>query len=121
MRRAVLAAVLVHAVLGLDVLVQTAWNVVCSASPRRRDLVGRLAGGVWFTVFYGVNVVWIVIFVALVLGITARRSRGAGVSTAGRIAASQLTGSMRLFACAIKFSCFTACCSRLRWLTLLRP
>ena len=68
-RRAVLAAVLVHAVLGLDVLVQTAWNRRLFGLPAPPAILWAASpGGVWFTVFYGVNAVWIVIFVALVLG-----------------------------------------------------
>jgi hypothetical protein len=68
-RRAVLAVILVHAVLGLNVLVRIAWS-------RRRfglpappaSLVVASPGGVWPTVFYVVNIAWIVIFVALALG-----------------------------------------------------
>src|ERR1700733_15769862 len=68
-RRAVLAAVLVHAVLGLDVLVQTAWNRRVFGLPAPPAILwAATPGGVWFTVFYVVNAVWIVIFVALVLG-----------------------------------------------------
>ena len=68
-RRAVLAAVLLHAVLGLDVLVQTAWNRRLFHLPAPPAILWAVwPGGVWFTVFYGVNAVWIVIFVALVLG-----------------------------------------------------
>ena len=65
-----LAVLLVHAVLGLEVLVRTAWS---------RRLVGWLPappaslaviapGGVWPTVYYLVNVAWIVIFVTLAVG-----------------------------------------------------
>ena len=68
-RRAVLAVILVHAVLGLNVLVRIAWS-------RRRfglpappaSLVVASPGGVWPTVFYMVNFAWIVIFVTLVRG-----------------------------------------------------
>src|SRR4029077_1820730 len=68
-RRAVLAAMLVHAVLGLDVLVQTAWNRRLFGLPAPPAILWAVSpGGVWFTVFYGVNAVWIMIFVALVLG-----------------------------------------------------
>jgi len=68
-RRAVLAVLLVHAVLGLNVLVRVAWS-------RRRfglpappaSLVVAVPGGVWPTVFDLVNIAWIVIFVSLALG-----------------------------------------------------
>jgi hypothetical protein len=68
-RRAVLTVMLVHAVLGLNVLVRTAWSrrlFGLPAPPAR--LVTASPGGVWPTVFHVVNVAWIVIFVALALG-----------------------------------------------------
>ncbi len=68
-RRAVLAVLLVHAVLVVEVLVLLVWS---------RRLVGWLGvplwsltlapGGVWATVYYLVSVTWIVIFVTLALG-----------------------------------------------------
>ncbi len=68
-RRAVLAVVLVHAVLDVDVLVFLEWG---------RRLVGWLPApsaslavtpsGVWDTVYYLVCVAWIVVFVTLALG-----------------------------------------------------
>jgi hypothetical protein len=68
-RRAVLAVLLVHAVLAVDVLVFLVWS---------RRLVGWLPappaslvvapGGGWDTVYYLVSVTWIVIFVTLALG-----------------------------------------------------
>jgi hypothetical protein len=75
-RRAVLAVLLVHAVLAVDVLVFLVWS---------RRLVGWLPappgslvvapGGVWDTVYYLVCVAWIVIFLTLALG----HYRAAGV------------------------------------------
>jgi hypothetical protein len=68
-RRTVLAVLLVHAVLAVDVLVFLVWS---------RRLVGWLPappgslviapGGVWAAVYYLVCVAWIVIFVTLALG-----------------------------------------------------
>src|SRR5690242_16179925 len=68
-RRAVLAVLLVHAVLGLNVLVRTAWSHRLFGLPAPpASLVVVAPGGVWPTVFYLVNVAWIVIFVTLALG-----------------------------------------------------
>jgi len=68
-RRAVLAVLLVHAVLAVDILVFLVWG---------RRLVGWLPappaslvvapGGVWDTVYYLVSSAWIMIFVTLALG-----------------------------------------------------
>ena len=68
-RRAVLAVVLVHAVLAVNVLVFLIWS---------RRLVGWLPaqpaslvitpGGVWDTAYYLASVTWIAIFVTLALG-----------------------------------------------------
>jgi hypothetical protein len=69
LRRAVLAVLLMHAVLAVNVLAFLVWS---------RRLVGWLPappgslvvapGGVWDAVYYLVNVAWIVIFVTLALG-----------------------------------------------------
>jgi hypothetical protein len=68
-RRAVLAVVLVHAVLGLNVLVRTAWSRRLFGLPAApASLLTASPGGIWPTVFYVVNAAWIVIFVALALG-----------------------------------------------------
>jgi hypothetical protein len=68
-RRAVLAVVLVHAVLGLNVLVRVAWSRRLFGLPAPpASLVVAVLGGVWPAVFYMVNVAWIVIFVTLALG-----------------------------------------------------
>jgi hypothetical protein len=68
-RRAVLAVMLVHAVLGLEVLVRTAWSRRLFGLPAPPASLAVLSpGGVWPTVFYVVNVAWIVIFVTLALG-----------------------------------------------------
>ena len=68
-RRAVLAVMLVHAVLGLDVLVRTAWSRRLFGLPAPpASLVVVSPGGVWPSVYYVVNVAWIVIFVTLALG-----------------------------------------------------
>jgi hypothetical protein len=68
-RRAVLAVLLVHAVLGLNVLMRTAWSHRPFGLPAPpASLVTGAPVGVWPTVFYAVNVAWVVIFVALALG-----------------------------------------------------
>jgi hypothetical protein len=68
-RRAVLAVLLVHAVLGLNVLVRTAWSRRLFGLPAPpASLVAAWPGGVWPAVFYLVNVAWIVVFVTLALG-----------------------------------------------------
>jgi hypothetical protein len=68
-RRAVLTVLLVHAVLGLNVLVRIAWSRRLFGLPAPpASLVAASPGGVWPTVFYVVNVAWIVIFVTLALG-----------------------------------------------------
>jgi hypothetical protein len=68
-RRAVLAVLLVHAVLGLEVLVRTAWSRRLFGLPAPpASLVVVAPGGVWPTVYHLVNVAWIVIFVTLALG-----------------------------------------------------
>jgi hypothetical protein len=68
-RRAVLAVLLVHAVLGLDVLVRTSWSRRPFGLPAPpATLVTASPGGAWPTVYYAVNFAWIVIFVTLTLG-----------------------------------------------------
>jgi hypothetical protein len=68
-RRAVLAVVLVHAVLGLEVLVRTAWSRRLFGLPAPpASLVVFSPAGVWPAVFHLVNVAWVVIFVTLALG-----------------------------------------------------
>jgi len=68
-RRAVLAVMLVHAVLGLEVLVRTAWSRRLFGLPAPpASLVTLSPGGVWPTVYHVVNVAWIVVFVTLALG-----------------------------------------------------
>ena len=68
-RRAVLAVMLVHAVLGLEVLVRTAWSHRLFGLPAPpASLVVTSPGGDWPTVFYVVSLAWIVIFVTLALG-----------------------------------------------------
>jgi hypothetical protein len=68
-RRAVLTVMLLHAVLGLNVLVRTAWSRRLFGLPAPpAGLVTFSPSGVWPTVFHLVNVAWIVIFVALALG-----------------------------------------------------
>jgi len=97
-RRAVLAVMLVHAVLGLDVLVRTAWSRRLFGLPAPSAILTIFSpGGVWPTVYYLVNFAWIVIFVALVLG----RYRTAQITAVLAIAAAlvgllqaQLTGIM---------------------------
>ena len=68
-RRAVLAVLLVHAVLGLNVLVRITWSRRLFGVPAPPPILATASpGGVWATVFYVVNFAWIVIFVTLVLG-----------------------------------------------------
>ena len=68
-RNAALGVLLVHAVLGLEVLVRTAWSRRLFGLPAPPASLAVLSpGGVLPTVFYVVNVAWIVIFAALVLG-----------------------------------------------------
>jgi hypothetical protein len=68
-RNAVLAVMLVHAVLGLEVLVRAAWSRRLFALPAPpASLVVFSPGGVWPAVFHLVNVAWVVIFVTLALG-----------------------------------------------------
>jgi hypothetical protein len=68
-RRAVLAVLLLHAVVGVDVLVLAAWNRRQLGLPAPPAfLMTATPGGDWPTVFYAVNVAWIVIFVTLALG-----------------------------------------------------
>jgi hypothetical protein len=69
-RRAVLAVLLVHAVLGVNVLVFLVWSrrLVGWLPALPASLLTASPGGVWPTVFYVVNFAWIVIFGTLVLG-----------------------------------------------------
>jgi hypothetical protein len=68
-RRAVLAVLLVHAVVALDVLVRTAWSRRLLGLPAPpASLMTASPGGVWPTVFYVVNFAWILTFVTLALG-----------------------------------------------------
>jgi len=68
-QRAVLTVVLMHAVLGLDVLVRTAWSHRLFGLPAPpASLVFASPGGVWPSVYDLVNVAWVVIFVTLALG-----------------------------------------------------
>jgi len=56
-------------VLGLEVLVRTAWSHRLFGLPAPpASLVVLSPGGVWPTVYHLVNVAWIVVFVALALG-----------------------------------------------------
>jgi hypothetical protein len=68
-RNAVLAMTLVHAVLGLDVLVRTAWSRRLFGLPAPPpSLAAAAPGGAWPTVHYLVNVAWLLVFVTLVFG-----------------------------------------------------
>jgi len=68
-RRAVLTVMLVHAVLGLEVLVRTAWSRRLFGLPAPPTSLAVFSpGGVWPAVYHLVNVAWIVIFVTLALG-----------------------------------------------------
>jgi hypothetical protein len=68
-RRAVLAVLLVHAVLGLEVLVRTAWSRRLFGLPAPpASLAVAAPGGLWPTAYHLVNFAWVVIFVALALG-----------------------------------------------------
>jgi hypothetical protein len=68
-RNAVLTVLLVHAVLGLEVLVRTAWSRrLFGLPPPPASLAVFSPGGAWPTVYHVVNVAWVVIFVTLALG-----------------------------------------------------
>jgi hypothetical protein len=68
-RNAVLALLLVHAVVGLEVLVRTAWSRRLFGLPAPpASLAVFSPGGVWPAMFHLVNVAWVVIFVTLALG-----------------------------------------------------
>jgi hypothetical protein len=68
-RRAALAVMMLHASAGLNALVRTAWSRRLFGLPAPPwSLVTASPGGLWATVFYAVNVAWILIFVTLVLG-----------------------------------------------------
>jgi hypothetical protein len=68
-RRAVLAVLLMHAVVGLDVLVRMVWSSRLFGLPAPPAiLMTASTSGLWPTVYYVVNFAWVVIFVALVLG-----------------------------------------------------
>jgi hypothetical protein len=99
LRRAVLAVLLLHAVVAVNVLVLLVWGGRLAGwlHVLPASLVFVSPGSVWPTVYYLVNVVWIVIFVTLVLG----RYAAARALTALAIVASlvalvqgQLTGIM---------------------------
>jgi hypothetical protein len=97
-RRAVLTVMLVHATLALDVLVLTAWNRRLFGLPAPpASLMTASPGGAWPAVSYVVNVAWVVIFVALVLGhYRAARVLAALAIVPGLVALlqAQLTGIM---------------------------
>jgi hypothetical protein len=68
-RNAVLAVLLVHAVLGLDVLVRVAWTRrLFGVSAPPASVAAIWPGGVWLTVFYLVSFAWILIFGTLAIG-----------------------------------------------------
>ena len=68
-RRAVLAVLLVHAVLAVNVLVFLVWSRrLASWLPAPPASLVVAPGGVWDTVYYLVSVAWIAIFVTLALG-----------------------------------------------------
>jgi hypothetical protein len=97
-RRAVLAVILVHAVLGVDVLVRTAWSRRLFGLPAPPAILMTTSlDGVWPAVYYAVNVAWIVIFVALVFGHYRTARVLAVLAIVPGLVASlqdQLTGSM---------------------------
>jgi hypothetical protein len=68
-RNAALTVLLVHAALGLEVLVRTAWSRRLFGLPAPPASLAVISpGGVWPTVYDLVNVAWVVIFVTLALG-----------------------------------------------------
>lgn len=69
-RRAVLAVLLVHAVLAVDILVFLMWGrrLVGWLPPPPAGFVTAAPTGAWITVYYLVNAAWIVIFVTLARG-----------------------------------------------------
>jgi hypothetical protein len=97
-RNAALAVLLVHAVLGLEVLVRTAWSRRLFGLPAPpASLVVAAPGGVWPTAYELVNVAWVVIFVTLALGHYRTARVLAAVAIVPGLAAllqAQLTGVM---------------------------
>jgi len=97
-RRAVLTVMLVHATLALDVLVRTAWNRRLFGLPAPpASLMTASPGGAWPAVYYVVNIAWVVVFAALVLGhYRAARVLAALAIVPGLVALlqAQLTGIM---------------------------
>jgi hypothetical protein len=68
-RRAALALLLVHAVLGLNVLVRVTWSRGLFGLPAPPSILATATpGGVWDAVYYAVSFAWIVILVTLVFG-----------------------------------------------------
>jgi len=68
-RRAVLALLLVHAVLGLDLLVLVTWSRRLLGLPAPPPMLATATpGGAWDVVYYVVSFAWLVIFVTLILG-----------------------------------------------------
>jgi hypothetical protein len=68
-RNAVLAMLLVHALLGLEVLVRTAWSRRLFGLPAPpASLMTASPDGLWPSAYDLVNVAWVVIFVTLALG-----------------------------------------------------
>jgi hypothetical protein len=68
-RRAVLAVMLMHAVLALNILLRAAWSRRLFGLPAPpANLMAGVPGGVWPTVFYLANFAWIVTFVTLAAG-----------------------------------------------------
>jgi hypothetical protein len=97
-RRAVLAVMLVHAVVAMNILVRTAWSHRLLGLPAPpASLVTTSPGGVWAAVFYVVNFAWVVIFVTLAAGYYRTARVLAGLVIAADLAAllqAQLTGAM---------------------------
>jgi hypothetical protein len=97
-RNAVLTVLLMHAVLGLNVFVRTAWSRRLFGLPAPpASLAVFSPSGVWPTVFYAVNVAWAAIFVTLALG-HYRTARGLAVLAIvpglAALLQAPLTGSM---------------------------
>jgi len=98
-RRAVLAVLLVHAVLAVDILVflEGGHRLVGWLPPSPASPVIAAPGGVWDMAYYLVNVAWIAIFVTLALGHYRTARALAALAIVPGLAAliqAQITGTM---------------------------
>jgi hypothetical protein len=98
-RAAVLAVILMHAELSLDILVRTAWSrqIAGWLPVPTPSLLTASPSGLWPSAYYVVNFAWLVIFVTLVLGHYRTARILAALAIIPGLAAllqAQLTGTM---------------------------